>query len=140
MEERNGDFGPHVERASRSCEATSYTTGGKDWATVFAALQGPGRREFKLICEDGRLVELVESPAPTERRTNSVGIGYITMGEAAQLLHFNYFTLSRQWRRLGLKPRPVGKRYLFSLDDIHSMIARQRTPKAGRRHRVVGLM
>jgi hypothetical protein len=64
------------------------------------------------------------------------------MREAAAQLHQSYWTFSRAWRRLGLKPRKLGKHYYFAAEDLRSMLRRQPTPRVprGKRRRVVGLI
>ncbi|HAZ07630.1 MAG TPA: hypothetical protein DCZ01_03690 [Elusimicrobia bacterium] len=131
-----------MEPKGRADKAGTYIIDG--WQGYVPALSGmrSGRQEFKITFEDGRHVSSVELEDSAPPPSAATGLGFITMATAAKLLHQSYWSLSRRWKQLGLKPRRVGKRYFFTVEDIRAMIARQCTPalKKGKQRRVVGLI
>jgi hypothetical protein len=100
-------------------------------AVLLGMLKEPGRVSFKGVIESGRMVEFsrIQSAAPEN--------GYRSMRDAATYLRHGYHWLSRNWKKLGLNPKKVGKPYFFAQDDLDACIQRQRGPRVGKRAKVV---
>lgn len=97
-----------------------------------------GRQEYTLVVQDGALLKLEASSSTTEPTATP---NHLSMRDAARRLRHSYTWLSRNWRRLGLRPRPIGRVLFFRSDDIDALINRsvpQRT--RGRRKKIVGVL
>lgn len=97
-----------------------------------------GRKEYTLVVEDGALLKLEAATASTG---TSAAPNHLSMRDAARRLRHSYTWLSRNWRRLGLKPRPIGRVLFFRSDDIDALINRtEPLGVRGRRKKIVGVL
>ena len=64
------------------------------------------------------------APDPEEELMN--------LASTAELLDHSYFWLSRNYRRLGLKPSRIGGKLLFQKADIFELVNRQKIRSPGR--------
>ncbi len=58
--------------------------------------------------------------------------GLLNMARTAEMLDHSYFWLSRNYRRLGLKPSKIGGKLLFHREDVFALLKRKRVGVAGR--------
>lgn len=101
-------------------------------------LQTKGRREYTLVVQDGALMKL-EANSSTPGATATPN--HLSMRDAALRLRHSYTWLSRNWRRLGLKPRRLGRVLFFRSEDIDAMINRSEPQRTrGRRTKIVGVL
>ena len=56
----------------------------------------------------------------------------MNLARAAELLDHSYFWLSRNYKRLGLKPSRIGGKLLFQRDDVFALVKRNKVRTAGR--------
>lgn len=83
--------------------------------------------------EDGYLVRSgTEQTGHLEARQERLDEQLLGLWEAAKLLEHSYFWLSRNYRRLGLKPSRIGGKLLFERADVRSLLKRQKVGKRGR--------
>ena len=96
-------------------------------AIMGTAWSAPGRKEYKLVVADGRVVELVgsDAQAPADE-------AYVSMKEAARLLHRSYFWLVRNWKKIGLHRSDFGRPYVFERKEIDAFLVRNRFRYRGR--------
>lgn len=101
---------------------------------LVAALGGQGRRAYRLVIEEGLVVEL---EAIKEQETCPGG-EWVTMAEAAAIFRHAKGWLSRQhngtpvWQHLGLRPRRSGRRLLFSKQELMEHLDTQVVRRRGR--------
>ena len=107
---------------------------GQDPQNVIAAalstmLTMPGRREFKLVVDDGRVIEWAEAhvggAAPADEP-------YLTMREAAKFIKKSYGWLVRNWQREGLHRIEASRPNLFERKDLEAHLLRHRHTYRGR--------
>lgn len=89
-----------------------------------------GRQSYVVVFEEGRIVELREVGDDERGR-------WIDMRAAAKYMNKGYCTLSRTWRKDGLRPRRGSKGYLFERQDLDRLIDRSRLVVRGRTKRIV---
>lgn len=56
----------------------------------------------------------------------------LNLASAAEMLDHSYYWLSRNYRRLGLKPSRIGGKLLFQKEDVYALIKRQKVGTPGR--------
>lgn len=111
------------------------------WQNYVPALPawGPGRQEFRLIYDDGRLIESVEVPASSSRPAASgTPAGWLTMSQAAARCRCSLTWFSRNWKGWGLHPSRLG-RLLFDETEIDTLLKDKRISRRGRPRKVRGL-
>jgi hypothetical protein len=117
-----------------------------DVASVLSKLlKTPERRSFKIVVQEGRLLELAEIPEANSYKIGdrfaAMQRGWISLKDAAKRLAHGYCWLSRSWRGMGLRPRKIGHVLFFREADIAALIERQRPlgRGPGRPRKVVGV-
>ena len=105
---------------------TASAAAGYDVPAVLASLvAAPGRREYRLVVVDGRLVEFSEMDDQETGR-------WLKMRAAAKYIGKGYCSFSRCWKELGLRPRRGGGGYLFERKDLDACLERSRLVARGR--------
>jgi len=126
-------------------DVSSYIVDGwKNYVPVLPAF-GPGRQEFKLVYEDGRLMESTELPAsatqqlgdPGGRDSSVTTPGWLTMLQAAAKCRCSLTWFSRNWKGWGLHPSRLG-RLLFDEQEIETLLKGKRISRRGRPPKVRG--
>ncbi len=128
-----------MERKGRNAKAGTYIVDG--WQYYVPALPAfkSGRQEFKLVYDNGRLIESVEVPASSSRPAASgAPAGWLTMAQAAAKCRCSLYWFSRNWRGWGLHPSRLG-RLLFDESEIENMLKGKRLVRRGRPSKVRGL-
>jgi len=149
----------------RDAKAVRIVDGWQGYVPVLPA-RGPGRQEFRLVYEDGRLMESAELPASPpnagltleaaarDKAHNSVPVtftpaptavapppapqdGRLTMSQAAVKCRCSLTWFSRNWKAWGLRPSRLG-RFLFDVVEIDTLLTEKRITYRGRPRKVRG--
>jgi hypothetical protein len=113
-------------------DVSSYIVDGwKNYVPVLPAF-GPGRQEFRLVYEDGRLMKSVELEAEPSTGPALVQSSQITMHETAKLMRRSYFWLVKNWKKIGLHRSAFGRPYVFERAEVDSFLRSRRFCYRGR--------
>lgn len=67
--------------------------------------------------------------------------GWLSMDQTAARLRHSYHWVSRNWRRLGLRPKEIGRVLFFRSADIDALINRSAPQRTrGRQKKIVGVL
>lgn len=75
---------------------------------------------------------LVLSPAVAAPSTTASEEELLNLVQASEMLDHSYFWLSRNYKRLGLKPSRIGGKLLFEKRDVFALVKRQKVGAPGR--------
>lgn len=126
-------------------ESNPYIIDGwKGYVPALPAFKS-GHQEFKLVYEDGRLIESVEVPtsAPTAAASSAPGVlpvpaapqdGWLSMRQAAGKMRRSYSWFSRNWRGMGFHPT-AGRPLLFEEKEIEGYLQGHRVRRSRGRPR-----
>lgn len=110
-------------------------------ALIFSMTSAKGRRRYTLEVEDGTLTRLEVATDAPMCLTAAPDDDYVSMEKAAAILRHAATWLSRRqdgeprWKHLGLVPRRIGRRLLFSKSDIYKLMENRALRQRGRPRR-----
>lgn len=78
------------------------------------------------------LTGLLDAQDPKRGRLSKVDDDLLSLKEAASLLNHSYCWLSRNYRKLGLRPSRVGGKVLFKGKDVQLLLNRNTISSPGR--------
>lgn len=128
-----------IERRTNLTGGTYIVDMWKNYVPALPAF-GPGRQEFRLVYESGRLIESVEIPSsalPQPAAVAAPASGWLTMAQAAKKCCCSLWWFSRNWKDWGLRPSRMG-RLLFDAGEIEKLLQEKRITRRGRPRKIVG--
>lgn len=88
---------------------------------------------FARLKEDGLLVTASTNSGPIAGQIPSKNqTEMLNLHEAANRLNHSYFWLSRNYKKLGLRPSRIGGKLLFDKSEIERLIQRRKVGRPGR--------
>ncbi len=107
---------------------------------IAALLTGEGRSQYRLVVEGGKLLEIAQ-----DNLSLSAGVTIkkdsMSMEETARELRHSYHWLSRNWKRIGLTPKSLGRVLFFNRKQVEGLICNLPSKKSvGRPKKIVGII